>query len=306
MGFLDSLMSFLSSVGSDLSQVFSYLYNLIVQAFQYLWNALGNVFNFLWDVVKAVGKFLSHIWTNFFKGIWAKVMKYLQIAHRWLEAKLGPILRYLEKVRQRLDYQYRMFIKPLLNMLQKIRQVLLIMRLMHIGFAKQLDAAILKIEQQISHSFLTMRGIFTSLINVVNAVIDAPLLLRKPIMILSLRRTFYSVIRAFSGLPVSYFFPSNSPMAPRGVKPPPPGHSFLEDEYNPPADYYLGLDDGLGDFSGFDPTVIPDDSFANVVQPVNYFPDAEDQVPVCTNIADCLRIFIEAAAAARILNGTAH
>lgn len=306
MGWLDSLVSFLSSVGSEIAQIFAYLFNLIVQVFQFLWTVLVDVFNFFWSILQAVGKFLSHIWTNFFKAIWSKALKYLQIAHRWLEAKLGPILRYLKRVRDFYDRWYKMYLKPLLQMLQKIRQVLLIMRMMHIGFAKQLDALVLRIEQQLTHQFLTMRGIFTSLINVVSAVIDAPLLLRKPIMILSLRRTFYSVVRAFTGLPVSYFFPSHAKGAPRGLAPPPPGHSFLEDAYNPPADYYLGLDGGLGDFQGFDPTEIPADSFANVVKPLDYISEAEERVPVCTSIADCLRKQVEYAATTRFVNDTSH
>jgi hypothetical protein len=298
VGWLDSILGFLSDVGAALEQVFAYLFKLIVQVFQFLWTALVDVFNFFWKIVGSIGKFLSHIWTNFFKAIWGKVLKYLQIAHRWLEAKLGPILRFLQKVRAALDRYYRLWIKPFMELLQKLRAIVLVMRLLHISFAKQLDALILRIEQQISHSFLTIRGIFTSLINVVNAVIDAPLLLRKPIMILSLRRTFYSLVRAFTGLPVSYFFPSRRSGAPRGLSPPPPGHSFLEDAYNPPASYYLGLDGGLGDFNGFDPTVTPDDSFADVVKPLDYFQEAEEVIPACTNAASCLeahqrRVFSE-------------
>jgi hypothetical protein len=306
MDFLNGLYDALSSVGAELSQIFAYLVNLIVQVFQFLWTALVDIFNFFWAIVQAVGKFLSHIWTNFFKAIWTKALKYLQAAHRWLEAKLAPVLKILRNILARIDYNYKHFIRPLLNMLQKIRQVLLILRLMHIGFAKQLDRYILELEQKLTKAFLTTRGIFTSLINVVNAVIDAPMLLRKPIMVLSLRRTFYSVIRAFTGLPVSYFFPSDSPKAPRGLKVPPVGHSFFEDEYNPPASYYLGLDGGLGDFSGFDPTEIPSDDFADVVKPLDSFQEDEEEIPVCLDIADCLRQAIEQATYKRLLDVPSH
>jgi len=306
MGFLGGFFDFLATVGQQLYAMMQYLINVLVTVFQFVWTQLVAVFNFLWGIARSVGKFFGHLWNNFFKGIFSKVLKYLQKVHRWLEDKLGPVLKFLARVRRALDRYYRLYIKPVLNVLQKIRQVLLIMRLLHISFAKQLDAYILKIEQQITHAFLTIRGIFTSLINVVNAVVDAPLLLRKPVMVLSIRRTFHSMIRAFSGLPVSYFFPSSSPGAPRGVAPPPPGHSFMEPEFNPPAAFYLGGDPGLGAFDGYDPLTEPPDDSVNGIDMLPYFAEAQDINPACVDVADCLRQVTELCASTRFVSGTAN
>lgn len=305
MGLLSDLWDVLSFVGQELLYLFEYLLDILVKVFQWLYAVISNVFNFLWKVAKAVTKFVSHIWSGFFKKIWQRALKYLQTAHRWLEAKLGPIVRWLQRARAMLDRYYRLYIKPILNMLQKIRQVLAVLRLLHVKWAAELDKKILQIERQISQSFLQIRGIFTSLINTVTTVIDAPLLFKKPVQVLSIRRTFHTLVRAFTGLPPSYFFPSHSPHAPAGLKPPPPGHSFLEPEYNPPASSFLTGDDGLGNFDGFMAGAEPPDSAVDDLDALEFFSEVDQEPPACQDIESCLREAIELAAERRLISGTA-
>src|SRR5882757_3635396 len=97
--FLGGLLNKLSGLAAALEQVLVFLVNLIVQVFQFVWSVLVNVFNFLYKIATSVVKFFQHIWSNFFKTIWPKVMSLLRKAHDFLEAKLGPIIKFLKKYR---------------------------------------------------------------------------------------------------------------------------------------------------------------------------------------------------------------
>lgn len=270
-GFLGGLLSRLSSIAAALEQVFVFLVNLLVQVFQFVWGVLVNVFNFLYKIGTNAVKFFHHLWTSFFKTIWPKVLSTLRKVHDFLEAKLGPIIRFLKKYRDLIDRNYRLYIRPILNFLQRVRKVLEIMRLMHIGFAKALDQKIAQLESVLTRNFLQLRGLLTSMINAVNAVVDLPLLFRKPVLVLSVRRVFLSLVKVLTGLPPGFFLPSPRKHPKKGTGPTPIGAKFTDPDVNPPASSYLSGDDGLEGFEGFAPGVTPDDGAVDDLASLDFF-----------------------------------
>lgn len=286
--FLDGLLGSLSNIAAEVAQIFAYLINLIVQVFQFVWGTLVNVFNFLYKIATSVVKFFQHIWTSFFKTIWPKVLSVLRKVHDFLEAKLGPIIRFLKKYRDLIDRNYRLYIKPILNFLQRVRQVLEVMRLMHIGFAKLLDQKIQQIESLLTKNFLQLRGLLTSMINVINGVVDLPMLFRKPVLVLSIRRVFLSLVKVITGFPPGYFFPSPRKNAKKGTGQVPAGANFKDPDVNPPASSYLPGDDGLAGFDGFDAGEIPEDTAVDSLDALDYFSDELYPDPECVDPAVCL------------------
>lgn len=286
--FLDGLLGSLSSIAAEVAQIFAFLVNLLVQVFQFIWGVLVNVFNFLYKIATSVVKFFQHIWTSFFKTIWPKVLSTLRKVHDFLEAKLGPIIKFLKKYRDLIDRNYRLYIKPILNFLQRVRQVLQVMRLMHIQFAKVLDQKIAQLETALTKNFLQLRGLLTSMINAINAAVDLPLLFRKPVLVLSVRRVFYSLVKVITGLPPSFWFPSPRKNAPAGIKPPKPGTSFTDPENNPSASSYLPGDDGLASFDGFTPGETPDDSAVDDLEALDYFDDSLYAQQNCDDPITCM------------------
>jgi hypothetical protein len=301
--FFSNLLGVLAQFAAELEQIFVFLLNLIVQVFQFVWNVLVNVFDFLYKIGTVAGKFIVHIWNNFFKVLWGRILELFRKVHAFLEAKLGPIVRYLQKVRAMWDRNFQLYIKPILNMLQKIRQGLFVLRLLHIKFAQELDAKILSIESKLTKNFLQLRGVLTTMIDAVNAVIDAPLLVRKPTQVLAFRRVFLSLIRVVTGFPVSYFFPSPRSNAKKGVKTPPAGKSYLDPQFNPPASSYLSGNDGLGDFAGFTSGITPDDTVVDDLEVLDYFNDDLYDIPKCTDIVQCLTDATQSAVGGRFVVG---
>jgi len=286
--FFGGLLNQLSGIAAALEQVLIFLVNLLVQVFQFIWGVLVNVFNFLYKIGTGAVKFFHHLWTSFFKTIWPKVLSTLRKVHDFLEAKLGPIIKFLKKYRDLIDRNYRLYIKPILNFLQRVRQVLQVMRLMHIGFAKALDQKIAQIETALTRNFLQLRGVLTSMINAVNAVVDLPLLFRKPVLVLSVRRVFHSLVRMLTGLPPGWFFPSPRKGARKGLTAPTLTKSAFAEAKDQPASSYLPGDDGLSGFDGFVPGEIPNDGAVDDLEALDFYSDDLYPLGECPDLASCI------------------
>jgi hypothetical protein len=274
-----------------------------VRAASFLASAVKNVIEFFKKLAGSVANILGHIWTGFFKKIFTALLHGIQDVHKFLEAKLRPIIDYLKKIRAFYDRWYKQYMRPILNMMQNIRKGLQILKLFHVKFAQDLDKRIAGIEAQLTNTFLTVRGIFNSLIDFTNAIADPLRLLRHPTVVLSLRRAFNGSLRLFTGRPPGYFFPSPRARAGPGLGP--VAHGFLASDPgdNPPASSYLQGDDGLGTFDGFAPGVTPQATDVDGAQPLDYFDDSLYDIPTCSDLASCLQAAFEHARDKQVISG---
>ena len=222
MDWLTPIIDFFSGSGgalSSLESLFQTILQFVTQVAQAIYSVLTAVANVLLTALKAIGSWIETVWNKFFKGIFNRIFNVLLKAHDWLEAHLGPILRFLEKLRALLDRIYYKYIQPFLNLIQHIRRFLLILKLLHIKWAQQLDAKLLSIETQVAQGFLKVRGTLGQLIDVVNLIIDPSVLIRKPHIIVSIRRSIPGIFRALTGTPIGFWLPSNSLLATAEEKP---------------------------------------------------------------------------------------
>lgn len=270
-------------------QLFTYIWQFFVTIANFLWGVLKAVFSFAWSALSKVANFFRHIWDNFFKKIFLKVMNAIAKVHQWLESKLRPIIDFLKKVRAWYDHFYKLYIRPILNMLQKIRRVLQILRFLHIKWAQELDRKIAQLEGKISSIFLQIRGILNSTIDFLQALADPLRLLRHPTLVLSFRRIINGVIRVVTGRPPGYFFPSPRKSAASGLGNVPIKTAFDAPFDNPLASSYLDGNDGLGNFNGFAPGVEPPNSAVDDLDALDYFDDELYPDPNCIDVVDCLR-----------------
>ncbi len=269
-------------------QLFVYIWNFFVTIANFLWGVLKAVFSFAWNALSKAAGFIRHIWDRFFKGIFLRVMRAINAAHRWLEAHLSPIIKFLKKLRAWYDRFYKLYVRPILNMLQIVRRVLRVMRFLHISWAKTLDKWIAKVEADISRTFLQIRGILNSTIDFLNALADPLRLLRHPTLVLSFRRIFNGLVRVLTGRPPGYFFPSPRKGAPPGIGPVKFPFNANDPSQNPLASSYLQGNDGLGEFEGFMPGTVPDTSAVDDLALLEYFDDSLWPEPACTDVASCL------------------
>ena len=247
---------------------------------QNLWNAAHYLLDSLWRWVK-------FIYESVIKRLLTAILRGISKAHDWLEAHLRPVVNFLKKLRAWYDRYYKLYVRPWMNMLQHIRQVLAVLRALHIHWAAELDKRILQIESYTAGIFTQVRTILNGFIDIFNSVIDPLMMLRKPIIVLSLRRTILAMLRLGTGRPPGYFFPSPRKGAAHGLGILPPGMNFADPQQNPPASSYLGSDDGLGLFNGFQAGQPPDNSSVDDAQPLDYFNDDLWPDPNCPDGQNC-------------------
>jgi hypothetical protein len=290
MGFLDGIIGFLGGAESAILSVLVQLFKLVIAIFQFIWQAILIVVNYLLSAFKAVANFFSHVWSNFFKGIFTHLYNGIVKVTQWLESHLRPIIQFLQKVQKYIDKIYKTYIAPVLKMIQRIRQFLSILRLLHVQWAIKLDAILSKVQTDIQRVFLEIRGILTTAIDLLNIVADPLRLLRKPTLILSLRRTIHALIRSVTGLPPGFFFPSPRKGAPKGLGFLPLNFDARNPDHNPPASYYLGLDYGVPGLDGHDPTVPVPDEFINSMERIDYFDDDAWPLSPCIDVEACVKL----------------
>jgi phage-related protein len=215
--FLDGIISALGSLASEIAQALVFLFNLLIQVFQFIWDVIQIVAGYVVQVFKAIATFFTHLWDNFFKGVFTKLFQGIGNIVHWVEARLKPIIKFLQAARKYIDKIYKTYVAPFLKIIQHVRQFLQILKLLHIKIAAQLDAILAQVQRDVNGVFLQIRGILNTAIDLLNIVADPSKLLRKPTMVLSLRRTIHAFIRQVTGLPPGWYFPSPRKSAPRGL-----------------------------------------------------------------------------------------
>jgi hypothetical protein len=151
--------------------------------FDSLVGGINDALSFIWGWLKAIGLgiflFLNNLWEQVIKGVLRKIIKFLTD----LRTTLGPIFQkvigWLMKLRGWMDYIFRRFIRPYLQMIQRVRQFLQIFRLLGFKWAARLDARLAALEAKIISVFLTVRQPLNQIISFVGLIADPLGILRR-------------------------------------------------------------------------------------------------------------------------------
>lgn len=302
MELINEIISFLVSLVNWIWNNLLALLDDIVFVFQTLGKVIWQAVQFVWNGIGKVAGFFKSVWTGFIKPIIARVFTFVRKVQLWLETKLAPIINFIKTVRRYWDLIFKVYIKPILKVLQQMRQVLGVLRALGFKWAGALDKRIAQIEGQITQIFSQVRGILNGMLDLLNQVCDPLRLLRRPMLVLSFRRTIHSLIRLTTGLPPGYFFPSPRSGVAAGI-------GFLQKEFNkadpgqnPPASAYLKGDDGLGGFSGYSAGVTPDDTDVDSAAMLDFFNDDLWPDPKFDDPANALDAAIQGALSGSLVN----
>jgi hypothetical protein len=135
---------------------------------------LGGIVRDVQRIADAISKILQKgeiqkIW-NWLKRIWEKLK-------RWAE----KLKKNLENLKNRINDYYNTYIKPFMDLLQRIRKVLFVFRLLGFKWAKKLDQDIAKLEADINKQFLEIEGVLNTAVDWITFVTD-PLGVFNPIL----------------------------------------------------------------------------------------------------------------------------
>jgi len=239
VGFLGDILGFLGSAAgailAGLWQAVLTLWSLLVQVATFLYQVIAFVANFIFGALRKLGFFVRDLWAHGIRRVFDALMGVVNRLFAWLRPYVERLIRFLKRLRDFYDRYYNTTIKPLLDLLQRIRRYLLLLRLLGIKQAQRLDQRLLRIETGLVRTFTTAQGFINSALSALNVLLDPRRAGRLIVAVVMGRRAAALFVRIATGKPLGYFFPT--PFAPGG--PQPPEHEracvLAHPEWNPPA-----------------------------------------------------------------------
>jgi hypothetical protein len=140
-------------------------------------------FNVAWD-------FLKTTYDDVLKPAWNTFWGWFDKLRTWLDTTFGPILKFLQRVRDALLKYWNMFVRPWLDLIDVTRKGLSVLASLGVSWAKALDARLTAIEQAIEKPFLFILAQLNGVINVVNKVVTADGLIQRVALIRSLAANY--------------------------------------------------------------------------------------------------------------------
>jgi hypothetical protein len=182
LGIIDSLIAVINAIISALV----FLFNLLVVVVNFLYAALVTIATALVNAVKLIARGFIHVISDIIHGRFLHLFQdYLDLKAK-ITAWLQPILDFLKKVKALFD---KYVLAPLLrtiNLIQKIRQFLVIFRILGFKWAAKLDNQLAALEQRLVRNTLVLQSWLNFAISILSLVIDPSLILRRNFLLASL------------------------------------------------------------------------------------------------------------------------
>lgn len=183
--FIGSLLGFLFGAITTIGEVLA----AVGQIFSEAWRAIANFSGVIWDIGKAlidtsvkileaIGQSLEHIIIDLLHGQILKVIQDIQQLFKTLKQILGPLIGILQKLqatRRQLQMQY---LRQFIDLIQRVRHILAIFRILHLGFANKLDLYLAKLEGDIGAKWAKLIEHINAVDSVLDQIIDPSKMLR--------------------------------------------------------------------------------------------------------------------------------
>jgi hypothetical protein len=152
--FLGEVLSFIQG---EIVAALAFLFNLLVGVANYIISGVNFTFGFFDTLARDLKKWGSWLWEQLAKIGLAKLIKGLRDALAALKRFVDRVVKWLLKIRKWYDQYFNQFVKPVLNAIRHLRQVLQIFRLLGFKWAARLDARLATIENRIVAAYELLR-----------------------------------------------------------------------------------------------------------------------------------------------------
>jgi len=140
-------------------------------------------------------------------------VRWIQVLRDRLARVLGPLVKIIRAYRDYFDAIFTKYILPVLNLLQRVRQVLFIFRILHLKFAERLDRQILALQVKINEPFERIRQRLNSVINVLYLAMDPLGLYRIEQILIGVGRSAAEIIAILQNARLAWPPPPPSPLS---------------------------------------------------------------------------------------------
>lgn len=171
-GLFDSLLGELGAIIQAIIQFLNDLVQAIVNALNFLYDGELGIFGFTVDGLIKIFKGLRNLLDQVFKVWVLGSLKHLFDLYSKLTAWVRKLKAWLDKLRKLQQLQLLMALRKYLDLIQRIRKILVVFKLLHIGIAKKLDNFLAKIEARITLSVFKLFQKQNEIIRWINLVAD--------------------------------------------------------------------------------------------------------------------------------------
>ncbi len=141
--------SAIQSLAGIILQTLSAAVGFLLDITAFIWQVLLAVVHFLSKAFPALRQFLSAFWTKCLKRIIGCLWDVYKRTKEFLTRIFGPILCAIKAI---IDYEERLFniyLRPILNIISRFRQLLVVFRILHFKFAARLDRRLAELQSRI-------------------------------------------------------------------------------------------------------------------------------------------------------------
>jgi hypothetical protein len=127
---------------------------------------------------KAIGKALEKLFDDI---IWGEIKKIFDAIKKWITNLRNWIKLHvatLQQIQRNLDKARSQYFRKIIDIVQRIRKILVPFRLLHLGFAKKLDNYLVGLESDIGQKWAKLIAHQNQVLGVLNDIIDPRNLLR--------------------------------------------------------------------------------------------------------------------------------
>jgi hypothetical protein len=161
-----------SSVTAAIGSVLAYIKNLSTWLQGYtnaLFSQILAGLSAIFHQILAFFQYLAQTWLGHLLGaVWARVVA----IYKAISAELGYIIRIIKQYEAMVSAWEEKIFRPILNLIQRLRSVLLVFRLFHFKFAAKLDAFLAAQESKLTFIWATTRRDVSRIIDYLNLIFD--------------------------------------------------------------------------------------------------------------------------------------
>lgn len=173
-----AIVSVFEAVGEFFGFVGTAVATTLVPVVTWLVATLG----YIWDVVKnfivGTGAIFSKVWDGL-GVVWDRVLKPALVfldqkiveLRDWLKATFQPVFDFLRAVRDVVTRLYDTFVKPVLAVIDFIRQLDRVLQVFHINLLSGLDAVLTRVEQRIDGVVQWLYARLNDVFNILNTIV---------------------------------------------------------------------------------------------------------------------------------------
>ncbi len=205
-GIFDPLVAALAAIIQAIIDFLVALVNALVQILNFLFEGEVGIFGFSSSGLESVFKGIKNIMDQVFKVWVVKALHHLLDLFRKLQAFVRKLKQWLDRLRKLQQVYQVQALRRFINLIQRVRKILLVFRLFHLKFAMKLDRFLSHIESLIIQRQLQFARKTNEIIGWLNLILDPVRGLSHLPAFLAVTKSADALLQVFTGHGLDFWY----------------------------------------------------------------------------------------------------